>query len=71
MNDVVVVVGAMPLIEVGLTVGVVSAVGMLVAVIVPVGGLFIVAAHFFNFRYTGACKRIDSTFHLKHRHPTT
>ena len=40
------------------------------AIIVPVGGLFIVAAHFFNFRYTGACKRIDSTFHLKHRHPT-
>jgi len=40
------------------------------AIIVPFGGLFIVAAHFFNFRYTGACKRTDGTFHLKHRHPT-
>jgi hypothetical protein len=38
------------------------------AIIVPIGGLLIATAHFFNFRYTGICRNADSRFHLKHRH---
>ncbi len=37
------------------------------AIIVPVGGLLIAAAHFFNFKYTGMCLKGDTMFHLKHR----
>lgn len=38
------------------------------AVVVPIGGLLIAAAHFFNFRYTGLCKRQGGHFHLGHAH---
>ncbi len=38
------------------------------AIIVPMGGLLIAIAHFFNFRYSRACPRGDATFQLKHRH---
>ena len=39
------------------------------ALVVPVGGLLIATAHFFNFRYTGICKQSHSAFHLNHSHP--
>jgi|SRR6185437_1391053 len=38
------------------------------AIIVPIGGLLIATAHFFNFRYTGMCRDGSSFFHLKHTH---
>jgi hypothetical protein len=38
------------------------------AIIVPMGGLLIATAHFFNFRYAGACATDNSLFHLKHNH---
>ncbi len=38
------------------------------AIIVPIGGLLIATAHFFNFKYTGVCKAGDSFFHLTHSH---
>jgi len=38
------------------------------AIVVPMGGLLIVTAHFFNFRYTGICRNENSAFHLKHSH---
>jgi hypothetical protein len=39
------------------------------AIIVPIGGLLIATAHFFNVRYTGICRREGhSVFHLKHKH---
>jgi phosphoglycerol transferase MdoB-like AlkP superfamily enzyme len=38
------------------------------AIIVPIGGLLIAAAHFVNFRYTGMCRTGSSIFHLKHTH---
>jgi hypothetical protein len=38
------------------------------ALILPIGGLLIATAHFFNFRYTGMCKQGDSLFHLNHKH---
>jgi len=41
------------------------------ALVVPVGGLLIATAHFFNFRYAGACQADDQGFHLKHHHPHT
>lgn len=42
--------------------------GWLEALIVPCGGLIIAAAHFVNYRYTGACKVDDSAFGHRHRH---
>ena len=38
------------------------------AIIVPVGGLLIATAHFFNFKYTGVCREGNTLFHLKHVH---
>ena len=40
------------------------------AIIVPVGGLLIATAHFFNFRYCRICKA-DGKFQLKHHHPSS
>ena len=41
------------------------------AIIVPIGGLTIATAHFFNYKYTGMCKEEGhSMFHLKHTHPS-
>ena len=38
------------------------------AIVVPVGGLTIAVAHFFNYRYTGMCEVEHSILHLKHAH---
>jgi len=38
------------------------------AVIVPMGGLLIAAAHFFNYKYARICARDHSNFHLTHHH---
>jgi hypothetical protein len=38
------------------------------ALVVPVGGLLIVTAHFFNFRYTDSCNKAHASVHLKHVH---
>jgi hypothetical protein len=38
------------------------------AIIVPIGGLLIAAAHFFNYKYAKVCARDYSAFHLKHAH---
>lgn len=38
------------------------------AIIVPIGGLLIATAHFFNYRYSGMCTPGHSLFHLKHEH---
>lgn len=38
------------------------------AIIVPVGGLLIATAHFFNFRYTGMCTNGHNLFNLRHKH---
>jgi hypothetical protein len=38
------------------------------AIIVPIGGLLIATAHFFNFKYTGACREEHKQVHLIHRH---
>ena len=35
------------------------------AVIVPIGGLFIAAAHFVNYKYSGACKHDGHKLQLK------
>jgi len=35
------------------------------AMIVPVGGLLIAAAHYVNYRYTGACNHNHKTYNLK------
>ena len=35
------------------------------AMIVPVGGLLIAAAHYVNYRYTGACSHDHKTYKLK------
>ncbi|GGB30403.1 MerC domain-containing protein [Mucilaginibacter rubeus] len=35
------------------------------AMIVPVGGLLIAAAHYVNYRYTGACNHDHKTYKLK------
>ena len=37
------------------------------ALVVPVGGLMIATAHFFNFRYSGNCEPGREAFHLGHR----
>jgi hypothetical protein len=39
------------------------------AIIVPIGGLLIATAHFFNYRYSGMCTPGHSLFQLKHKHP--
>ncbi|MFD2872565.1 MerC domain-containing protein [Mucilaginibacter ximonensis] len=45
--------------------------GWIEAVVVPLGGLTIAAAHFVNFKYVGSCKAGDHHFlHLPHRHHT-
>jgi hypothetical protein len=38
------------------------------AIIVPIGGLLIATAHFFNYRYTTVCDAGHSLFQLKHLH---
>ncbi|TWI98703.1 MerC mercury resistance protein [Mucilaginibacter frigoritolerans] len=38
------------------------------AIVVPIGGLLIATAHFFNFRYTGKCKKEGPHFHFGHAH---
>jgi hypothetical protein len=38
------------------------------AIVVPIGGLLIATAHFFNFRYTGMCRVDSNGTHLKHHH---
>ncbi len=38
------------------------------AVIVPVGGLLIAAAHFFNYKYAKVCPGEHPAFHLGHGH---
>lgn len=39
------------------------------ALVVPVGGLMIAMAHFFNFRYSGSCRQSGhSAYHLGDRH---
>jgi hypothetical protein len=43
--------------------------GWLEAVVVPLGGLTIAAAHFINFKYVGMCNNSDYFFHIKHNHP--
>lgn len=42
--------------------------GWLEAVIVPVGGLTIAAAHFVNYKYAGTCTSGDSFLHVTHKH---
>ncbi len=39
------------------------------AIIVPIGGFHIAAAHFFNYKYTESCNRGNTLFHLGHNHP--
>jgi hypothetical protein len=39
------------------------------AIVVPIGGLLIATAHFFNYRYTAVCSSENSLFHLSHNHP--
>ncbi|WP_259068648.1 MerC domain-containing protein [Mucilaginibacter sp. X4EP1] len=38
------------------------------AIVVPIGGLLIATAHFFNVKYTGACHKNGAHFHLTHTH---
>jgi hypothetical protein len=38
------------------------------ALVVPLGGLLIATAHFFNYRYTSACHAGHAAFHLNHDH---
>jgi hypothetical protein len=38
------------------------------ALVVPLGGLLIATAHFFNFRYSAECDGKHSMFQLKHTH---
>ena len=38
------------------------------AIVVPIGGLVIATAHFFNYRYTAKCQPGNSHFHVKHHH---
>jgi len=42
--------------------------GWVEAVIVPIGGLTIAAAHFINYKYAGICRASNSFFHVKHPH---
>lgn len=39
--------------------------GITEVMVVPVGGLLIAAAHFVNYRYTGACNHDHKTYKLK------
>ena len=36
------------------------------AIVVPIGGLLIATAHFFNYKYSSSCAEGDGPFHLKH-----
>ncbi len=38
------------------------------AIVVPMGGLLIATAHFFNYRYTGACTSTPPHLHFNHKH---
>ena len=38
------------------------------AIIVPMGGLLIACAHFYNYKYTGMCKTDHAGFHFGHTH---
>lgn len=38
------------------------------ALVVPLGGLLIATAHFFNYRYSGACRLPHPNFGLMHSH---
>lgn len=38
------------------------------ALVVPAGGLLIAVAHFFNYRYSGACRLPHPAFELMHSH---
>ncbi|MFD0792167.1 MerC domain-containing protein [Mucilaginibacter litoreus] len=42
--------------------------GWFEAVIVPLGGILIASAHFFNYKYAGACNSGNRFLHLKHSH---
>lgn len=42
--------------------------GWIEAIVVPLGGLTIAAAHFINYKYVGACSKEDHFFHLNHNH---
>lgn len=44
--------------------------GWIEAVVVPLGGLTIAAAHFVNFKYVGNCKTDNHFLHFAHRHTT-
>ncbi|MGF7079455.1 MerC domain-containing protein [Mucilaginibacter sp. UYCu711] len=39
------------------------------AIVVPLGGLTIAAAHFVNYKYVGVCSNKDHFFNLNHNHP--
>ena len=39
------------------------------AIIVPIGGLVIATAHFFNYRYSANCNTGHRLIHIKHEHP--
>jgi MerC mercury resistance protein len=39
------------------------------AIVVPIGGLLIATAHFFNFRYSANWSTAHSIFQIKHHHP--
>ncbi|HZY36814.1 MAG TPA: MerC domain-containing protein [Mucilaginibacter sp.] len=39
------------------------------AIVVPIGGLLIATAHFFNFRYSAKCHRGHSQFQTNDEHP--
>jgi hypothetical protein len=38
------------------------------AIVVPMGGLMIATAHFFNYRYSAKCQTGNSLFHVAHHH---
>jgi len=38
------------------------------ALVVPIGGLLIATAHFFNFRYSAKCNSKHSIFPIRHNH---
>jgi len=42
--------------------------GWVEAIIVPLGGLTIAAAHFVNYKYAGVCKSCDHADHVKQIH---
>lgn len=42
--------------------------GWVEAIVAPVGGLTIAAAHFVNYKYAGSCSTADSFLHVNHTH---